>query len=310
MSSHTTKITEIPNKIAGKLSIDRSQLDWRPYFYLLPAFVMIAVFLAYPLVDTFLLSFQEVVTLGGETRWVGLDNYAAVVTDPLFWTAAKNTVIFSVGMILVPLALGLGLAMVINRGIKGRSYLRSLIFVPVVVPIVVAGIVFSWLLSPNGLVNWVLTAVGVVQEPVRFLNSVDLSLPSVMLMVVWKRTGYYMVILLAGLQGLPDDVYEAAKIMGKSRWAMFRHITLPLLKPAILITVVLGIIDSVRAFAHVYVMTGGGPSNSSEILSTHFYKVAFSYFNFGKGAAYGFILFGLALVLSVIVIRMSGGTEI
>jgi len=303
-------MSEIQDRVRGTLPVDRSRLDWRPYVYLLPAFVMIAIFLAYPLVDTFLLSFQEVVTLGGETRWVGLDNYVAVVTDPLFWVAAKNTLIFSVGMIVVPLVLGLGLAMAINRGIEGRSFLRSLIFVPVVVPIVVAGIVFSWLLSPNGLVNWLLTTVGIIEEPARFLNSVNLSLPSVMLMVVWKRTGYYMVILLAGLQGLPDDVYEAAKIMGKSRWAMFRHITLPLLKPAILITLVLGIIDTVRAFAHVYVMTGGGPSNSSEILSTHFYQVAFGYFNFGKGAAYGFILFGMSLVFSVIAIKLSGGTEI
>ncbi|WP_137685545.1 carbohydrate ABC transporter permease [Haloarcula mannanilytica] len=303
-------MSETQDSLVGKLTTDRSQLDWRPYVYLLPAFVMVAIFLAYPLVDTFLLSFQEVVTLGGETRWVGLDNYVAVVTDPLFWVAAKNTLIFSVGMIVLPLVLGLGLAMAINRGIEGRSFLRSLIFVPVVVPIVVAGIVFSWLLSPNGLVNWLLTTAGVIEEPARFLNSTTLSLPSVMLMVLWKRTGYYMVILLAGLQGLPDDVYEAAKIMGKSRWAMFRHITLPLLKPAILITLVLGIIDTVRAFAHVYVMTGGGPSNSSEILSTHFYQVAFGYFNFGKGAAYGFILFGMALVFSTIAIKLSGGTEI
>ncbi|GGL36638.1 sugar ABC transporter permease [Halarchaeum grantii] len=303
-------MTEIQDRLLGKLTPAQGRREWRPYLYLLPAFVMIAVFMAYPLVDTFILSFQEVVTLGGEARWVGLDNYVAVVTDPLFWVAAKNTLIFSIGMIIVPLVLGLGLAMMINRGIKGQSFLRSLIFVPVVVPIVVSGIVFSWLLSPDGLVNWALVTIGIIQEPARFLNSVTLSLPSVMLMVAWKRTGYYMVILLAGLQGLPSDVYEAAKIMGKSRWAMFRHITLPLLKPAILITVVLGIIDTVRAFAHVYVMTGGGPSNSSEILSTHFYKVAFSYFNFGKGAAYGFILFGLSLVLSIIVIKLSGGTEI
>jgi len=304
------RMMDIRDRIGSKLAVDRTQLDWRPYAYLVPAFVMIAVFLAYPLVDTFILSFQEVVTLGGQNRWVGLDNYVAVLTDPLFWVAARNTLIFSVGMIVIPLMLGLGLALVINRGITGRSYLRSLIFVPVVVPIVVAGIVFSWILSPDGLLNWALMSLGVIQEPARFLNSVNLSLPSVMLMVVWKRTGYYMVILLAGLQGLPDDVYEAAKIMGKSRWAMFRNITLPLLKPAILITVVLGIIDSLRAFAHVYVMTGGGPSNASEILSTHFYKVAFSYFNFGKGAAYGFILFGLALVFSMVAIKLSGGAEI
>lgn len=303
-------VKEIRKRTLNTIIPEGSQINWKPYLYLLPALVLYAVFLAYPFIDTFLLSFQQVVTIGGESKWVGLDNYAAVLSDPLFWTAAKNTVIFSVGMVIIPIVLGLGLAIAINKGIKGKSFFRSLIFVPVVVPIVVAGIVFSWILSPTGLLNWILTSTGLVGEPLRFLNSTQLALPSAMLMVVWKRTGYYMVILLAGLQGIPDDVYEAAKIMGKSRWEMFRNITIPLLKPAILITAILGIIDSIKAFAHIYVMTGGGPSNASEILSTYFYKVAFSYFQFGKGAAYGFILFGMALTLSLVVIWVSGGSDI
>lgn len=286
------------------------RIDWKPYLYVLPALVLYAMFLVYPFVDTFILSFHQVVDIGGQNKWVGLDNYVAVLTDPLFWQSAKNTLIFSIGMVAIPLVLGLGLAMTINNGIQGGSLFRSLLFVPVVVPIVVAGIVFTWILGSEGLLNWVLLELGVVQESVRFLNSSALSLPSVMLMVIWKRTGYYMVILLAGLQGIPEDVYEAARILGKSRWQMFRHVTVPLLKPAILITLVIGIIDSIKAFAHVYVMTGGGPSHSSEILSTYFYKIAFDYFQFGKGAAYGFILFGMALALSLVVIRLSGGSEI
>lgn len=286
-----------------------STLDWHPYLYVLPALVLYIVFLAYPLLQAFELSFQNVRILGSQREWVGLQNYQAVLTDPLFWESMVNTLVFSVGMVLIPMLLGLVLAVLIDSGINGSSTFRSVIFVPVIVPVVVAGITFNWILGPEGLLNWVLVTTGIIAEPMRFLNSNTLALPSVMVMVVWKRTGYYLVILLAGLQGIPDNVYEAARVMGKSRWQMFRNITVPLLRPALLITVVIGIIDSIKAFAHVYVMTQGGPSHASELLSTYFFKVAFRYYEFGKGAAFGFILFGMAIVLSFIVIRSSGGAS-
>ncbi|MFB6307995.1 MAG: carbohydrate ABC transporter permease [Haloarculaceae archaeon] len=303
----------VQNELQKRIPIPllgESTIDWKPYLYLLPALFFYVLFLVYPMIDTFVLSFHQVQTLGGNQKWVGVQNYVAVLTDPLFWQSAVNTVVFSVGMVIIPTVLGLGLALLIDSGMGGGSAFRSLIFVPVVVPVVVSGLVFQWLLGTSGLLNGVLVSSGLFAEPVRFINSPELALPSVMLMVVWKRTGYYMVILLAGLQAIPDDVYEAAKVMGKSRWKMFRNITLPLLKPALLITVILGIIDSIKAFAHVFVMTGGGPSHASEILSTYFFKVAFRYFQFGKGAAFGFVLFAMALVLSFIVMRLSGGSEI
>lgn len=313
MSSRTTWTDAVgrylPDRVSASVTADGG-IDRTPYLYLLPALVLYAVVLVYPFIDTFVLSFQRVTTLGGERRWVGLQNYEAILTDPIFWRASFNTIVFSVGMVFVPLVLGLVLAILIDTGISGTSTFRSLIFVPVIVPLVVAGIVFGWILGSNGLLNSVLVSTGLVEEPIRFLNSTTWSLPSVLLMVIWKRTGYYLVILLAGLQGIPDNVYEAARIAGKSRWETFRNITLPLLKPAILVTVIIGVIDSVKAFAHVYVMTGGGPSHSSEILATYFYKVAFRFFQFGKGAAYGFILFAIALTLSLLIIRLSGGSEI
>lgn len=287
-----------------------NQFSWTPYFYLVPALLLYVIVLVYPLIDTFLLSFQEVTTLGGEREWVGLQNYEAILTDSLFWESLLNTFIFSFGMVFIPLVLGLVLAVLIDTKVQGSSTVRVLIFLPVVVPLVVAAIVFNWILGSNGLLNHALITVGVLEEPMRFVNSTTWSLPSVMLMVIWKRTGYYMVILFAGLQAIPDSMYEAARVAGKSRWEQFRSITLPLLKPAILITVVIGIIDSIRAFAHVFIMTSGGPSNSSEVIATHFYKVAFEWFQFGKGAAYGFILFAMALALSMIVIYLSGGSEI
>lgn len=299
----------LPRRSSGGVGANEG-LNWTPYLYLLPAMLLYLAVLVFPFIDTFILSFQKVTTLGGQREWVGLANYEAILTDPVFWRAGFNTIVFSIGMVFIPLVLGLILAILINTGLSGTSTFRSLIFVPVIVPLVVAAITFGWLFGTNGLVNHALISVGLIEEPMRFLNSTTWSLPTVLTMVVWKRTGYYLVILLAGLQGIPQSVYEAAQIAGKSRYETFRNITLPLLKPAILVTVIIGVIDSIKAFAHVFVMTGGGPSHSSEILATYFYKIAFRFFEFGKGAAYGFILFAIALSLSLLIIRFSGGSEI
>lgn len=309
LSSDRVSLSAITEWMGSSLQTD-GQVDWRPYMYLVPALAVYAVFLVYPFIDTFLLSFQEVQTLGGETKWVGLQNYRAILSDPIFWRASVNTLLFSVGMVFVPIVLGLLLAVTINTGLRGSTLFRSIIFIPVVVPIIVAGITFQWILGTEGILNAFLVELGLLAEPMRILNSTTWSLPGVLTMVIWKRVGYYMVIILAGLQSIPDDVYEAAKIMGKSRWEMFRNITIPLLKPALLVTAVIGVIDSIKAFAHVFVMTSGGPSHSSEILSTYFYKIAFRQYRFGEGAAYGFILFGITLVLAFVIIRLSGGSEI
>jgi ABC-type sugar transport system permease subunit len=277
-----------------------------PYLYVLPVVVLYAVLMLYPVAQAFWLSFHKFTSISGANQFVGLENYQAVLSDPLFWHSLTNTVVFSIGLVFVPLVLGLGLAVLLDMGFNRTTTLRTLIFVPVVVPIVVAGILFTWLFSQGGFLNSVLVTLGLVEQPIPFLGQSRFALPSVMTMAVWKRTGYYMVILLAGLQSIPESVYEAARIQGKSRWKTFRHITLPLLKPALLIVVVIGLIDSIKLFAHVFVMTEGGPGNASEILSTYFYEVSFQYFQFGKGSAIGFIMFFMSLILAMIVIKLSG----
>lgn len=279
----------------------------RSYLYIVPISLVYVLFMLYPIIQSFLMSFRKRITLMGQTKWVGFDNYVAVLTDPLFWHSLKNTIIFSIGMVLIPLILGLGLAIALNAKIPGMRVFRTIIFSPQVVPIVVAGVLFSWIFNIDGILNSFLLFIGIIEERIAWLGSPSLALPSVMVMAVWRRTGYYMVILLAGLQGIPSEVYEAAKIHGKSRWKTFRHITLPLLRPALLITVALGVIDSIKLFSHVYAMTGGGPAHASEILSTYFYTISFKYYQFGKGAATAFILFVIALALALVVIRVGGG---
>jgi ABC-type sugar transport system permease subunit len=244
-----------------------------------------------------MLSFQRF-SLGGSNEWVGLANYRSVLSDPVFWQAAQNTLVYGAVGITVPVVLGLVIAAMLDVDIRGSTTIRSIIFTPQIVPIVVAGILFVWIFNNNGILNSVLVGTGVVDDRIRWLSSPVLALPVVLLMVIWKRTGYYMVIVLAGLQSIPEEVYDAAKVQGKSRWQTFRHVTVPMARSALVIVVVLGIINAVKSFASVFVMTEGGPGHATEILGTYFYKQTFAFFNYGNGAAIGFIQFAIVLVLT------------
>jgi len=284
---------------------DSGRISLKLYLYVVPALLLYAVFMLYPLVELFLLSFQEF-SLGGSNEWVGLANYQNVLSDPVFWQAAQNTFVYGVVGITVPVVLGLVIAAILNVDAPGSTTVRSIIFTPQIVPIVVAGILFVWIFNNNGILNSVLVGTGVVDSKIRWLSSPVLALPVVLLMVIWKRTGYYMVIVLAGLQSIPDEVYDAAKVQGKSRWQTFRHVTVPMARSALVIVVVLGIINAVKSFASVFVMTEGGPGHATEILGTYFYKQTFAFFNYGEGAAIGFIQFLIVLVLTTAFFYVEG----
>jgi len=284
---------------------DSGRISLKLYLYIVPALLLYAVFMLYPLVELFLLSFQEF-SLGGSNEWVGLANYQNVLSDPVFWQAAQNTFVYGVVGITVPVVLGLVIAAMLNVDVPGSTTVRSIIFTPQIVPIVVAGILFVWIFNNNGILNSVLVGTGVVDSKIRWLSSPVLALPVVLLMVIWKRTGYYMVIVLAGLQSIPDEVYDAARVQGKSRWQTFRHVTVPMARSALVIVVVLGIINAVKSFASVFVMTEGGPGHATEILGTYFYKQTFAFFNYGEGAAIGFIQFLIVLVLTTAFFYVEG----
>lgn len=284
---------------------DSGRIDLRLYLYVLPALLLYGVLMLYPLLRIFIISFQSY-SLVGANEWVGLDNYARVLSDPVFWQAAQNTLVYGVVGITVPVTLGLVIAAMLNVDVPGSTTIRSVIFTPVVVPIVVAGILFVWIFDTNGILNSLLLNTGLVGSKIGWLSSAVLALPVVLVMVIWKRTGYYMVIVLAGLQSIPDEVYEAARVQGKSRWQTFRHVTVPMARSALVVVVVLGIINAVKAFAEVFVMTEGGPGHATEILGTYFYKQTFAFFNLGKGAAIGFIQFVIVLVLTVTFFYVEG----
>jgi ABC-type sugar transport system permease subunit len=297
------------NKLAAVLP-GGEDVDVRPYLYILPAVAVYAVLMLYPLVQALLMSFKEFTSITGANEWVGLANYQQVLSDPLFWQSFRNTIAYSIGLVVIPMILGLVLAVLVDAISDGSILFRTVIFSPNVTPIVVASLLFVWIFNSDGILNSVLMSTGLIESQISWLGSKTWAMPAIITMTTWQRTGYYMVILLAGLQGIPDSVYEAARIQGKSRWKTFRHITVPLLKPALLITLIIGIIDSFKAFATVFVMTQGGPAHSTEILGTYFYDIIFTNFEFGKGSAVGFLLFIFSLILSSLVIKFQSGDNI
>jgi len=290
--------------VASKLGVE-GDINYGPYIYVAPLILLYLIFLAYPLTQAVLMAFQQFPSLN-ETEWVGLANFRTVLQDPVFWTSLKNTAVVAIGKAVVPIVLGLGLALELDSAIKGDTGFRAAIFLPYVVPIAVVGILFTWLFSNSGLVNAFLLELGLIESRLPWISSSDLAMPVVLILNIWRNTGYFMVILLAGLQGIPDSMYDAAKVMGRSRWEMFRHITLPLLKPSLVIVGVLGILESVKGFADVWLVAQGGPNHATEVIATYFYKETFLYFKFGKGAAIGWIIFVITIGLSMILIKVSG----
>jgi len=304
MSQGESTVTEIKSRFDTQFR-GNDGVDWKPYVYVLPLVLMYIGFMFFPLFRAFEMSFQTFPTIL-DGQWIGLENYRNLYTDSVFWTAMKNTAIITIGRAGLPVAIGLLWAILVHRVLKGyeSTVVRTILFIPLVVPIVVGGVLFGWIFSTKGIANSFLINLGLIQQPIRWLSS-DWALPTVMVLAAWRYSGYYMVILLAGLQSIPEEVYESAKIQNISTWRRFRYLTVPLVKPSLIIVTVLGLLGSVKGFAYVWVLTKGGPGRKTEVLSTYFYKQTFHYYNFGKGATLGWVMFAITLVLSLIIIRRS-----
>lgn len=282
-------------------SLARRQLA--PYLFLLPTALLLTVFVLIPLVHSGLISLQKWNVLSGEVAWVGPKNYAVVFADPLFWTALRNTVYYTLSVVPLAMACGLALALLLNTAVPLRGFLRSAYFFPTVCSTVVISLVWRFLFTPaNGAVSTLLAALGVHNLP-NWLGDRHWAMPMVILVSVWKSLGYTMVIFLAGLQGIPAYVYEAARIDGADKRQLFRHITLPLLRPTtVFITIVL-VIDSFKVFDQVYVMTEGGPAYATMTIVQYIYRAAFQISDMGRASAAAWALFLIILAVTVLQYR-------
>ncbi|QCR20222.1 carbohydrate ABC transporter permease [Agrococcus sp. SGAir0287] len=271
--------------------------------FLAPNLVLMIGFLFVPIVLAVQLSFQE--TRGfGDPQWVGLANYRTMVEDPDFWRSLANTILFTAVTVPIELAAGLGLAVLMNSALPARGLLRTLLVLPMVVSGVASAMIAVILFyESNGLVNKVLETLGL--DRVGWQSEGAPAMVSVILVAIWLRLGFNMVIYLAGLQSIEPELYEAARIDGASRWQQLRSITVPLLGPSTFFLLIMNVIASFQVFDVIFVMTGGGPSGATSVLVTYAYRNGFQIREQGYGAALGIVILLITLVFTFVQWRTS-----
>ena len=268
---------------------------------LTPALVVLLSLSIYPLIYSITISLQTQTAAG--IKW-GVSNFTRLISDTFFLTAMAHTFIYAMAALVFEFLIGLSLALLLNSQIRGRTLFRATLLVPMMLPTVVVGVVWRLMLNPNfGAVNGTLKEIGVNTEPLTWTASPKFALLSVIAVDVWQWTPFVFLVLLAGLQAIPQEPYEAALIDGSSRWQTFRYVTLPLLKPAILIALLLRTMDLLRVFDQIFILTEGGPGFATETISLYIYRTAFRFFDFGYAAAMSFVLLALTNVISTIYIR-------
>ena len=241
-------------------------------------------------------------------QFIGLEHYEEMLLDDdVFWQALANTLIF-IACSPIAIAAALGIAVLVNSDLRGAAVYRTIVFLSYPLMTVAVGIIWRWLYDERGgFINYVLRSSGLVDQPVKFLQSFDWALPCVILADFWQVLGFYMIILLTGLQSIPQHLYEAARVDGVPATARFFRITLPLLRPSIFLCIVVGILNSFTSFDLVYVMTNGGPGHATELLITYIYKAGFGQTRFDYAAALTVVQFLLLVVLTVLANKLSGG---
>ncbi|AUW45802.1 ABC transporter permease (plasmid) [Rhizobium leguminosarum] len=268
---------------------------------LVPALAIYAVFALYPMLNVVILSFQKWNGLDPQRQFVGLANYSAIFTrDPVFWVAFRNTVIWTVMSLIFPPMVGLLLALSLNQKIFGRNGLRAIFYLPVIIAPIAVATMWKWMYDPFfGLFSQLLTSWGMQGWIKDWLGNRDIALYSVFVAYLWQTVGFSMVLFLAGLQNVSQTLVEAARIDGAGRWAVFKHVTLPALRPTITIVLVLSVISSLKAFDIVYGLTGGGPAQSTQMLALWAFTQAMQIFDFGRGAAISVVL--LLITMAVVI---------
>ena len=238
------------------------------------------------------------------TSWAGLENFQRLLTDETFQISLKNTLVYVAGTVPLTMAASLGLALLLNRPLRGRNFFRTTFFFPYVASLVAVAVVWNLLFFPSaGPVNELLRAIG-VQNPPRWSASVDWAMPTVIMASIWRYMGYYMIIYLAALQGIPSILYEAAEIDGASPWQKFRYVTLPLLTPATFFISVMLTITSFKVFDMILMMTNGGPGRATNVLVFYTYNVAFREFRFGYSSAIAMVLLAMVVIITFVQFRM------
>jgi multiple sugar transport system permease protein len=279
------------NKFLSKLFDSEKSVAW---IFIFPALLGIIIFIIIPVICSFGLSFSKWDLLN-RIQFVGFDNYKHLFNDALFYKILVNTVVFAISVSVFGVIIPLILAAVLNSGIRGSEFYKSAYFLPFITPMIVIGIIWGWIFDPNiGFLNQVLNV------HINWLYDSAFALPALIIVSVWKLIGYNMIIFLSSLSAVSQSIFEAAKIDGASSCQTFRYVTVPLLSPTIFFVVIITSISSFQVFDLIYLMTQGGPFDSTNVLVYAIYKNAFEYFNVGNASAMAYVLFLIIMVLTLI----------
>jgi multiple sugar transport system permease protein len=297
-----------PIVLAPRRSVWREMRnEWTAYLFQLPGLILFAVFTVYAVGTAAYLSFTNYDPIANTGDFIGLANYRAVLHDGTWWAAMWHTLYFTAGMTLPSMAIGLGLASMLNGKIRGLGLYRAAFYLPAITPLVIATLLWKWIYNGDyGLLNYYLLKFHLVDAPVQFLANAKLAMPAVILMQIWLSVGFNMVVYLAGLQAIPAELYEAAEVDGASAWQRMRRITLPLLLPTTAFLLVFQTILGMQTFDHIFVMPSGGPPGPGGATTTvtyYIYLNAFQYLKMGKASALAWVLFVVVFALSLIQFR-------
>jgi multiple sugar transport system permease protein len=273
------------------------------YSFILPNLLGFALFTLIPVVFSLALALMNW-DGANEVTWAGLDNFKRLLSDTTFRISLFNTFYYVIGTVPPTIVAALGLALLLNQSLRGRDFFRTTFFFPYVASLVAVAVVWNMLFHPAmGPVNQLLVTLG-VENPPRWSASIDWAMPTVIMASIWKGIGYYMVIYLAALQGIPPYLYEAAEIDGANAWQKFRYVTLPMLTPATFFVSMMLIIASFKVFDLILIMTNGGPGRATNVLVIHTYNTAFREFRFGYSSAIAMVLFLIVLIITIVQFRM------
>jgi len=272
------------------------------FLLLAPTILFFAVLVYYPMIQSFVMSFTNWDLFKDTYRFIGIDNYKRLLTDRTFRTSVRNTFVYSVSTVGVGTSLALFLANLLNRDIKGSHVYRFIYYIPVISPLVASAVIWEWLYNPSqGLINYLLSLVGV--HRIGWLVDPHYSLAGVIIMSIWGSLGFNMLIFLAGLKGIPEVFYDAAKVDGANGWQRFVHVTWPLLRPVTIFVIVTSTISAFKVFGQVYVMTNGGPVNSTRVIVFDIYETAFRMQKLGYASSMSYFLLGILLLLTMLQMR-------
>jgi len=285
-------------------NISVMEKNWHVYF-LLPALLIITAVSIFPFLFSVYLSFQQYnpVRITQPSKFVGLGNFVTILKDPIVWNSLRTTLSFVVFAVSIEFIFGFAIALLFNKEIPGKNIIRGILLIPMVLTPVIVGLIWKYLLNDTfGVINIFSKR---LEINFAWYNSVGTALITMVLIDVWQWTPFIFLILLSGLVSLPMDVYESAKIDGASSWGLFYYLTLPLMKRVILIAIILRSVDAIRIFDKIWVLTRGGPSRATEVLSILIFKEGFLYFNLGYAAALSFFFLAIVVVLSFLFIRIA-----